>query len=282
MIARDRRRRANGLVAPPLSVTLLKIGRAWPRSAWLLVLVLNHNRSSGVIPLEGVPWVVPIVLALLVLVDRAARPHQVRPLHVRDRRQRRGGPAGGRQPEPDPGAGVRAAAALLAGVTGILYASFLGSISNNIAGRPVRAVLRGRSGDRRRQPVRRPGPDRRRGARRVRRGGHLQRRRSCSGSARPASTSGPPPCCSPRSPWTRWPAGAARHLAAASPARPGRPGGRGPTGLACVAGGIPGMAHWFEQITRAPGSVKLRTGGDSPRPGRGHRPADPVEFRDRR
>src|SRR5215475_2326850 len=33
---------------------------------------------------------------------------------------------------------------------------------------------------------------------------------------------------------------------------------------------------------RAPGSVKLRTGGDSPRPGRVHRPVDPVEFRDRR
>lgn len=34
--------------------------------------------------------------------------------------------------------------------------------------------------------------------------------------------------------------------------------------------------------TRAPGSVKIRTGGDSPRPGRCHRPVDPVKFRDRR
>ena len=48
MIFRDRRRRANGLVAPPLGVTLLKlvivavVGVA-------LVLVLNHNRGSGVI-----------------------------------------------------------------------------------------------------------------------------------------------------------------------------------------------------------------------------------------
>src|SRR5262249_53295440 len=33
---------------------------------------------------------------------------------------------------------------------------------------------------------------------------------------------------------------------------------------------------------RAPGSVKVRTGGDSPRPGRCHRPADPVGLRDRR
>src|SRR5579862_698022 len=33
---------------------------------------------------------------------------------------------------------------------------------------------------------------------------------------------------------------------------------------------------------RAPGSVKLRTGGESPRPVRSQRAADPVEFRDRR
>ena len=49
-----------------------------------------------------------------------------------------------------------------------------------------------------------------------------------AGSARPASTSGPPPCCSPRSPWTRWPAGAPR-----SPKRRGRsasPARSGPSG----------------------------------------------------
>ena len=43
-----------------------------------------------------------------------------------------------------------------------------------------------------------------------------------------------------------------------------------------------GSWHTGYRDKRAPGSVKLRTGGDSPRPGRGHRPADPVEFRDRR
>src|SRR5260221_9367322 len=36
------------------------------------------------------------------------------------------------------------------------------------------------------------------------------------------------------------------------------------------------------RVTRAPGSVKLRTGGDNPRAPPGPRPAGPVEFRDRR
>ncbi len=34
--------------------------------------------------------------------------------------------------------------------------------------------------------------------------------------------------------------------------------------------------------SRAPGSVQVRTGGDSPRPGRSHRPVDQVELLDRR
>ncbi len=34
--------------------------------------------------------------------------------------------------------------------------------------------------------------------------------------------------------------------------------------------------------TRAPGQVRLLTGGDSPRPDRSRRPVDPVQFRDRR
>src|SRR6185437_15348172 len=42
------------------------------------------------------------------------------------------------------------------------------------------------------------------------------------------------------------------------------------------------MAILVSVVKRAPGSVKLRTGGDSPRPGRGHRPVEPVEFRYRR
>jgi D-xylose transport system permease protein len=132
LIARDRRRRANGLVAPPLSVTLLKIGLL-AVVGFLLVLVLNHNRSSGVIPLQGVPYVVPIVLVLLALLSGLlSRTKFGRYMY-----------AIGGNAEAARRAGINlrrirvlafAFCGALAGVTGILYASFLGSISNNIQG----------------------------------------------------------------------------------------------------------------------------------------------------
>jgi D-xylose transport system permease protein len=132
LIARDRRRRANGLVAPPLSVTLLKIGLL-AVVGFLLVLVLNHNRSSGVIPLEGVPYVVPIVLVLLALLSGLlSRTKFGRYMY-----------AIGGNAEAARRAGINlrrirvlafAFCGVLAGITGILYASFLGSISNNIQG----------------------------------------------------------------------------------------------------------------------------------------------------
>ncbi len=132
MILRDQRRRRNGLDAPPIGVTLLKIiligaiGLA-------LILVLNHNRSSGVIPLEGVPWVVPIVLAMTVILGvLLSRTKFGRYMY-----------AIGGNAEAARRAGVNlnrirvlafAMCGLVGGFTGILYASFLGSISNNIAG----------------------------------------------------------------------------------------------------------------------------------------------------
>jgi len=132
LIARDRRRRANGLVAPPLSVTLVKIGLL-AVVGFLLVLVLNHNRSSGFIPLEGVPYVVPVVLVLLALLSwLLSRTKFGRYMY-----------AIGGNAEAARRAGINlrrirvlafAFCGVLAGVTGILYASFLGSISNNIQG----------------------------------------------------------------------------------------------------------------------------------------------------
>ena len=62
---RDRRRRAHSLVAPPLSVTLLKIG---------VMAAVRPGARAGAQPqprrrphrcCSGVPWVVPIVLGLL-------------------------------------------------------------------------------------------------------------------------------------------------------------------------------------------------------------------------
>jgi D-xylose transport system permease protein len=66
MILRDRRRRASGLVAPPLGVTLLKVG-VMAVAGVLVVLVGNTDRGFGLVTLRGVPWVVPIVLGVLVL-----------------------------------------------------------------------------------------------------------------------------------------------------------------------------------------------------------------------
>jgi len=132
MIFRDQRRRRNGLAAPPLSVTILKL--AFVAAVGLaLVLILNHNRSSGVIPLEGVPWVVPVVIGLTIvmsiLLGRTKFGRYMYAVGGNAEAARRAGVSLSR---------IRVLAfamcGLIAGITGILYASFLGSISNNIAG----------------------------------------------------------------------------------------------------------------------------------------------------
>ncbi|WP_395728728.1 sugar ABC transporter permease [Nakamurella sp.] len=59
------RRRAANLVTPPLQVILLRIALI----AILLLgatFLLSQNRSKGVIVLEGIPWIAPIVGVLLV------------------------------------------------------------------------------------------------------------------------------------------------------------------------------------------------------------------------
>ncbi len=132
MIIRDRRRRTHNLVAPPLSVTLLKIA-VMAAVGLVLVLVLNHNRGVGLTVLSGVPWVVPIVLglfvALNVLLGRTKFGRYVYAIGGNAEAARRAGINLRR---------IRVIAfalcGVMAGVTGILYASFLGSISNDIQG----------------------------------------------------------------------------------------------------------------------------------------------------
>jgi D-xylose transport system permease protein len=132
MVARDRRRRASNLVAPPLGVTLLKIGLMAAIGA-VLVIVLNVNRGSAIEPLEGVPWVVPVVLALLVgttvLLTRTRFGRYIYAIGGNAEAARR--------------AGINlkrikvlafALSGMFAGVTGILYASYLGSISTDFQG----------------------------------------------------------------------------------------------------------------------------------------------------
>ena len=66
MFLRDRRRRVNGLVAPPVSITLLKIA-VIAVAGVVVVLVGNTNRSHTFIPVRGLPWVVLVVLGILVV-----------------------------------------------------------------------------------------------------------------------------------------------------------------------------------------------------------------------
>jgi D-xylose transport system permease protein len=131
MILRDRRRRANNLVAPPIGVTLLKIG-AMAAIGAALVIVLNINRAAfGV--LEGVPWVVVIVLVLLllstVLLMRTKFGRYIYAVGGNAEAARRAGISLNR---------IRVLAftlaGLFAGITGILYSSYLGSMSENFPG----------------------------------------------------------------------------------------------------------------------------------------------------
>jgi D-xylose transport system permease protein len=65
LIMRDRQRRAAGLVTPPFSVTLLRIA-IMAVAGVVIVLVGNTNRGV-LVALRGVPWVVIIVFAVLVI-----------------------------------------------------------------------------------------------------------------------------------------------------------------------------------------------------------------------
>jgi D-xylose transport system permease protein len=132
MIVRDQRRRSHGLVTPPLGVTLLKI-ILMGAVGLVLVLVLNTNRGGLYAVLEGVPWVVPIVLVLLglttVLLARTKFGRYIYAIGGNAEAARRAGINLAR---------IRVLAftlcGLFAGITGILYSSLLGSASNNVQG----------------------------------------------------------------------------------------------------------------------------------------------------
>jgi D-xylose transport system permease protein len=128
---RDSRRRRSGLVAPPYSVTLVKIGLAVAAGV-ALTLICNANRGV-LVPIRGVPWVVLIVLGVLViwtlLLGRTRFGRYVYAIGGNAEAARR--------------AGVRLArirtwcfvlASFTAGIAGIVYASRLRSVSTNLDG----------------------------------------------------------------------------------------------------------------------------------------------------
>ncbi len=127
----DSRRRRSGLVAPPVGLTLIKIAMIAVVGI-VVVAICNVNRAA-LGTLEGVPWVIPIVLTILavwmVLIQRTRFGRYVYAI--------------GGNPEAARRAGVNLAlirtwcfvlCSVTAGVGGMLYASYLGGMSNNFNG----------------------------------------------------------------------------------------------------------------------------------------------------
>jgi D-xylose transport system permease protein len=131
-IVRDSRRRASKLAAPPVSVTALKIA-AMAAAGVVVVLIGNTNRSATAVVVRGVPWVVLLVLVVLVawslLLGRTRFGRYVYAIGGNAEAARRAGINLSR---------VRILAftlcGLTAGIMGIIYTSYLGSVSANVNG----------------------------------------------------------------------------------------------------------------------------------------------------
>ncbi len=128
---RDTRRRRSGLVAPPLSLTFIKIVLMAVVGV-AVVWVCNVNRAH-IGTLEGVPWSIFIVLGVFAawtfLLQRTTYGRYVYAI--------------GGNPEAARRAGINVAmvrtiafvlCSVTAGIAGLLYASYLGGMSNNVPG----------------------------------------------------------------------------------------------------------------------------------------------------
>jgi D-xylose transport system permease protein len=127
----DRRRRKSGLVAPPVSLTVIKI--AMIAAAGIVVVAICDINRANFGTLEGVPWVVPIVLGVLgawtILLERTQYGRYVYAI--------------GGNPEAARRAGINVAmvrtvafmlCSMTAGIGLVLYASYIGGMSNNVQG----------------------------------------------------------------------------------------------------------------------------------------------------
>lgn len=128
---RDVRRRASGLVAPPVSVTLAKSAAAL--AAGVAVVLLCNTDRGVLVPIRGVPWVLLVVLAVLagstMLLGRTRFGRYVYAIGGNAEAARRGGVKLAR---------IRtiafAIASFTAGIAGIVYASRLRSVSTSFDG----------------------------------------------------------------------------------------------------------------------------------------------------
>jgi D-xylose transport system permease protein len=131
LVIRDTRRRASKLAAPPASVTWLKVA-VMAIAGVVVVLICNTNRGVAIV-VRGVPWVVPVVLVVLLawswLLARTRYGRYIYAIGGNAEAARRAGINLSR---------IRILAFTLAGLTagimGIIYASFLGSVSSNVNG----------------------------------------------------------------------------------------------------------------------------------------------------
>ena len=127
----DRRRRRSGLVAPPVGLTVLKI--VLIAAAGIVVVAISDINRANFGTLAGVPWVVPIVLGVLgawtILLERTKYGRYVYAIGGNAEAARRAGINV---------AMVRTVAFMLcsmtAGIGLILYASYIGGMSNNVQG----------------------------------------------------------------------------------------------------------------------------------------------------
>ena len=128
---RESRRRASGLVAPPVGLTILKIIGAF--AVGVTVVVVSNTDRGTLVPIQGVPWVVLVVLTVLamwtVLLGRTKFGRYLYAI--------------GGNPEAARRAGINLEAmrtvafmlgSLTAGIAGIIYASRLRSVSTALDG----------------------------------------------------------------------------------------------------------------------------------------------------
>jgi D-xylose transport system permease protein len=131
LFLRDTRRRRSGLVAPPVSLTLIKI--AFMAAVGVLVVVICNLNRAAIGTLEGVPWVIFIVLGVFAawafLLQRTRYGRYVYAIGGNAEAARR--------------AGINVTmvrtwafvlCSMTAGIAGLLNASYLGGVSNNVNG----------------------------------------------------------------------------------------------------------------------------------------------------
>jgi D-xylose transport system permease protein len=129
---RDSRRRASKLAAPPASVTWLKVA-TMAVAGVVVVLICNVNRGRFLLVVRGVPWVVLVILVVVVaysfLLGRTRTGRYFYAIGGNAEAARRAGINLSR---------IRVLAFVLAGLTagimGIIYASYLGSMSTGVQG----------------------------------------------------------------------------------------------------------------------------------------------------